>query len=230
VRGYETAARRHFQTAQRLAKRAPDEGEREARAAIDNVVRGFWWAEDSDLEEAQHELMHKLGRWTRRTFGCELGFNGTAYEHRCPIRIAHKRIGQSIGFTAQRICSICGEDLSECAHRKGRSYWIRGRPGPSGHYPVCLAESCAHRADHLYRVSVVSIIREAQLREVSFVGRPTQPEARLLALPIDTKRLADLASMSSRTAGRRRVAPSSSHEPEQPWPAVRSRRVGRSTR
>jgi hypothetical protein len=135
--------------------------------------------------------MHSIGRWTRKKFGCQLAFNGSSYEHRCPIRIAHKRIGQSIGFTAQRICSICGGDLSECEHRKGRSYWVRSGVGPSGHCPVCLADSCGHNSDRLYRVSVVSIIKEAELREVSFVSRPAQPEARLLALPIDTAELAE---------------------------------------
>lgn len=191
VRGYRALARRQFQQAQRLLPRSRHNAESAARAAIDSAVRAFWWAEGTTLEDAEHVNMHRLGRWTRRTFGCELPFDGTKYEIRCPIRIAHKRIGNSIGFIAPRICSICGRDLAECPHVKGRSYWVRGGPGPSGRCPVCLAESgCRHRPDRLYRVSVVGIIREGQIREISIVGRPADPEARMFALPVDTERLA----------------------------------------
>lgn len=99
--------------------------------------------------------------------------------------IAHKRIGNSIGFTAQRICSLCGDDLSECPHLRGHAYWVRGGPWENGPCRVCLSDmSCRHRADRLYRAGVVSIIKEAQLHEVSIVRRPAQPEARMTAIPI----------------------------------------------
>jgi hypothetical protein len=101
------------------------------------------------------------------------------------VQIAHTRIGNSIGFTAQRICSLCGEDLSECPHLRGRTYWVRGGSWAGGDRRVCLQSSCRHKPDRLYRASVVSIIRNVDvLREVSFVRRPAQPEARLTQIPV----------------------------------------------
>lgn len=163
--------------------------EAEARRALDQITRAFWWAEGTSQEDEQHDLMHKMGRWTRRNFGCSLDFDGSSYSHRCPVAIAHKRIGNSIGFIAQRVCSLCGEDLSECPHRRGRAYWVRGGPWAGGPCRVCLREDCRHRVDRLYRAAVVSIIKEARIREVSIVRRPAQPEARLTALPVSMEDL-----------------------------------------
>jgi hypothetical protein len=95
-----------------------------------------------------------------------------------------------MGFIANRICSICDEDLSECPHMRGRSYWVRG-PQPEEHCRICLKGKCRHRPDRLYRASVVSTIKEVeQIREISIVRRPAIPEARLTALPIPTPDLA----------------------------------------
>jgi hypothetical protein len=66
--------------------------------------------------------MHMIGRWTHDTFGCHYDFDGEEYRERCPIAIAHKRLGLSIGFVAARECSICGADLSACPHMRGRTY------------------------------------------------------------------------------------------------------------
>ena len=184
------AANLHFTTAKRLAGHSGKEAESEARQAIRAIVRAFWRAEDTDLEDDQHELMHEIGRWTREHFGCHLHVDGQSYEQRCPIAIAHKRMGFSPGFTSKRICSICGDDLSECPHIRGRTYWVRGGPAPTGSCPVCMNQQCRHRPNRLYRVAVVSIITDVQAREVSIVDRPAQPEARLLALPVSTERLA----------------------------------------
>lgn len=186
-----TAARRHFQNAIRLVGHARRSAEAEARKACEMSARAFWWAEDTAEERAQHTLMHKIGRYTRTTFGCQIPFENGSYSHRCAIRIAHKRIGASVGYIATPMCSICGDDLSECVHRKGRTYWVRGGAGPSGSCPVCLQESgCHHSGDRLYRVGVTSVIKHVEvLREVSLVDRPAQPEARLTALPIDSANL-----------------------------------------
>jgi len=190
IRGYRSEAKRHFEAAKRLVGHSRQHAEAEARIALDRIVRAFWWAEETPMEEDQHQLMHQMGRWTRRNFGCWLHFDGSSYKHRCPVRIAHKRIGNSIGFTAQRICSLCGEDLSECPHRRGRTYWVRGGRWAGGACRVCLREDCRHRPDRLYRAGVVSIIKNIEvLREVSFVRRPAQPEARLVELPISTEAL-----------------------------------------
>jgi hypothetical protein len=191
VEGYRRAAKRDLAGAKRSLGHSASNAEAKARNALDSAARAFWWAEDTTFEDQEHALMHEVGRWTRRNLGCWLHFNGTSYSHRCPVRIAHKRIGNSIGFIGARTCSICGDDLSECPHRMGRTYWVRGGAWESVPCRVCLQESCfRHRADRLYRTSVVSIIRHVDtLREISFVRRPAQPEARLLELPVSSTAL-----------------------------------------
>ena len=181
-------AKGRWQNARRLSGQGASHAEPEARAAIDAAVRGFWWAEDTDAEEPLHQLMHDIGRWTRRSFGCHLAYDGTRYSQTCPIDIAHKRLGMSVAFVARRICSVCGDDLSECPHIRGRAYWVRGGARDGLDCPVCQEGACDHRADRLYRAPVISLVREVDhIREVSVVGRPAQPQARLTALPIETE-------------------------------------------
>jgi hypothetical protein len=158
-----------------------------ARAALDRVVRAFWWAEELPEEEPVHELMHDLGRWVRETFGCAIIPNDGVYMETCPVSIAHRRMGMSIGYTAQRLCSLCGEDISECPHMPGTAYLVPGGIGPSGYCPVCLSETCTeHDSVHTYRVSPVAMIVNMDLEEVSLVPRPRQPEARLTAISMST--------------------------------------------
>src|SRR4051794_36843005 len=54
VRHYRGLATRQFETARRSCGSGHSFAESEARRAIDSAVRAFWWAEDSDLEGAQH--------------------------------------------------------------------------------------------------------------------------------------------------------------------------------
>jgi len=98
----------------------------------------------------------------------------------------------SIGFTAQRLCSLCGEDISECPHMPGTAYLVPGGIGPGGICPVCLSETCEeHDAAHTYRVSAIARVVSADLHEVSLVDRPVQPEARLVSIPLPTGKLQD---------------------------------------
>jgi hypothetical protein len=196
VKGFRKAARRHFGGAKRMEKTARTEDERAraeavARLAIDQAVRGFWWAEDTDLEAREHELIHEIGRWTRQKFGCHLEFDGTAYFETCPIQMAHRRMGMSMGFVGTRICTICEKDLSECEHVRGRSYWVRGERNSDGRCRVCYETECRHRASRLYRSSVGAVITKVtEVREVSLVSRPAQPEARLSRISVSTEGLA----------------------------------------
>jgi hypothetical protein len=185
-------ANRHFAAARRLVSQSAQQANQEARAALDSAARAFWWAEESPREEAQHVLLHRIGRWTRRNLGCELHFDGTSYSHTCPVVIAHKRIGFSMAFEAKRFCSLCDDDLSECPHTRDRSYWMRGPAHVGETCRVCLAEGCPHRSGRLYRAPVVSIVKEVErIREISVVRRPATPEARLTAVPISTPELAE---------------------------------------
>jgi hypothetical protein len=191
IQRHRTAANQHFQRAQRMAGHQPMLAESEARQAIDRAARAFWWAEDTEAEEDQHVLLHKVGKWTRRTFGCHFEFNGTEYRQICPIPIAHKRFGTSPGFVGTRSCSICDQDLSECPHIRGQSYWVRGRESETSECPVCNQSSCNHRPDRLYRAPVISTVTSGEIREISIVRRPGQPEARFADLPVSTEKLAE---------------------------------------
>jgi hypothetical protein len=187
VRRYRSKAIRKHAAAQGLIAHSRRRADTEARAALDSATRAFWWAENTSMEEEQHLLLHRIGRWTRRNLGCQLHFDGETYSHRCPVAIAHKRMGFSVGIIAKRFCSLCDGDLSECEHIRGRSYWIRGGAEPGLDCRVCLRPHCRHRTDRLYRAPVVSIIKEVdELREISWVRRPAHPEARLVALPVST--------------------------------------------
>ena len=59
----------------------------------------------------------------------------------CPVALAHNRIGMSIGGTAKRLCSLCGDDLSECEHTPGTSYLVPGGVSSLGWCRVCLQEA-----------------------------------------------------------------------------------------
>jgi hypothetical protein len=190
IRGYRRSSEQHLEQAKKLLKVDRKRADREARLSLDSAARAFWWAEDTDAEEEQHQLMHRAGRWTRRNLGCHLEFDGVEYQQTCPIAIAHKRIGVSPGFVAQLRCSICGADLSDCEHVVGRAYWVRGGPRDGQPCRVCFDDSCRrHKADRLYRAPVIKVISDVEFHELSWVSRPADPEARLLALPVDSKRL-----------------------------------------
>ena len=98
----------------------------------------------------------------------------------------------SIGGAAKRVCSLCGQDLSECEHRRGIAYLVPGGASDLGWCRVCLKkDGCDHRADEEYRVSLISIITEMELQEVSIVGRPAHPDARFTSIPIEVNELRD---------------------------------------
>lgn len=158
--------------------------ERQAREALGQLARSLDWAEDTDAEAEAHRLMDAAGAWVRQTFGCRLARSGTTYQQTCPVALAHNRIGFSIGGVATRTCSLCGGDFSECEHMPGTAYMVPGGAADLGWCRVCLKETCDHLESAQYRVSVVAIIREMNVDEVSLVGKPAHPEARLMAISV----------------------------------------------
>jgi hypothetical protein len=167
-----------------------EEAERLARAALESLAHALNWAEDGPRESETHQRLDEAGRWVRTTFGCQLEQEGTTYFVSCPVRLGHVRVGLSIGGTAHRTCSLCGEDLSECEHQRGVAYIVPGGVADLGWCRVCTnAECTAHAPDQTYRTGVVAIIRDMDLDEVSFVSRPAQPDVRIQRQSID---MADL--------------------------------------
>lgn len=161
--------------------------ERKARQALNSFAHALNWAEDGPRETEVHQRMDEAGRWVRSTFGCVLDQNDRTYYISCPVRLGHTRIGMSVGGAARRICSLCGQDVSECEHDRGTAYWVPGGVDDLGWCRVCRGEQCTdHSPDERYRVGVVSIIREMDLVEVSYVSKPAQPDARIQRRSVDT--------------------------------------------
>jgi hypothetical protein len=174
-------ARREHLIAQRLIDFDRASSEDHSRRSLAIARRALHWLEDGPLEDEAHALLHEYGLWTRERFrdGCVFGWNGDHYEHICPVTLGHQRWGFSIGFTGDRICSICGQDLSECDHFVGRWYEVTGGPNARGHCRVCAKQECTeHLPSKIYRASCMSIVTVGEIHEVSIVGRPAQPDAR----------------------------------------------------
>ena len=168
------------------------EAESVARRMLAVAASAFWNAEDIDLESPTHSEMDSYGAWVRTTLGCHLVYESGTYYQRCPIAIAHKRIGMSVGFTVRRrICSICGEDWSDCIHSPSELYHVRGGANQEGYCRVCGIENCTkHYSGRTYRTPPIAIVTEVeQLNEISLVPKPAQPDARLTSIPINTKSL-----------------------------------------
>jgi len=163
-----------------------------ARKMLSIAASAFWNAEDTDLESATHSEMDSYGSWVRTQFGCRLVYEAGAYYQRCPVAIAHKRIGMSIGFTAsQRICSICREDWADCVHSPRELYDVVGGENADGSCRVCGSDGCdEHEPGRTYRTPPIAIVTEIEvLDEISLVPKPAYPDARLTSIPIDTESL-----------------------------------------
>ena len=93
------------------------------------------------------------------------------------------------GYAAQRICSLCGDDVSECEHLPGTAYLVPGGPDDLGWCRVCCQEVCQHEPSKTYRVSVVARLREVKINEVSLVSKPAHPEARIQSISVPSSDL-----------------------------------------
>jgi hypothetical protein len=143
----------------------PAQAEPVARKALAQFRSAMNWLEDTDQFEPAHSRLDEAGAYVRRTFGCTLHQDGERYEQRCPVALAHNRMGLSVGMIVEESeCSICWSDPATCLHVKGRTY---------------DDQKCARR------------ITKAKILEVSLVARPAYADARFVAISVDN---ADLAN------------------------------------
>lgn len=155
--------RRQLRSSRKRAAEGDPGAESKARAALATLRSAMDWLEDTERFEEAHRELDRASRWVRRRFGCELHWTGQRYEQRCPVALAHTRVGMSIGYVVREAeCSVCGADPDLCPHVTGRVYG--GRP--------CFR-----------------VIKRADLLEVSLVPRPEHPDARITAVSVP---LADL--------------------------------------
>lgn len=169
------------------------EAEAVARSALADFASALNWAEDSVLEGSVHARMDQAGRWVREAFGCTLRRDGNVYSRTCPVDLAHNRIGLSIGGFSRKLCSICGDDFSECEHKPGVEYRVQGGGvEPLGWCRVCgKREGCEHFADETYRARLIVIVVEMDLDEISLVAKPAYPDARLTSISYSVRELKD---------------------------------------
>lgn len=164
-----------------------DAAEQVARTALHAFAHALNWAEDSPREETVHQRLDEAGGWIRTIFGCVLEQEGKSYFETCPVKLGHVRVGLSVGGTACRTCSLCGEDLSECEHHRGVAYLVPGGVTDLPWCRVCTNSTCIkHSPGQTYRTGLVALIREMDLVEISFVSKPAQPDARIQRQSIDT--------------------------------------------
>jgi hypothetical protein len=168
---------------------SPDEAEQRAREALRAAAETYWLAEETEFAADAHQYLHEIGRWTREHIGCQFDCENGKYATSCPVKLADKRFGLSVGAIAKVICSFCGNDLSECSHCRSRLYWARGGPTEFGPCRVCGKAKCDHELGELYKAPVVGIMKDCVLEEASFVDVPADPLARPTKLEISSEGL-----------------------------------------
>jgi hypothetical protein len=168
----------------------PQEVAATMRAALSKVTSASYWLAHTPWLSDVHFDMDRMGEFRRETLPgeCSLHWTGAGYENRCPVAIAHKRFGFSIGMVVPRKeCSLCSQDISECPHLPGRLYRVRGGVdgSPTGACRVCGGNACGHSSDITYLAVRVAVIKDvSEHKEVSLVSDPKQPDARLTAVPV----------------------------------------------
>lgn len=164
---------RLYGQAARILTIAPSRSERDRadeylREAMKALRRAMNWLEDTPDFDLAHHRLDQVGGLARRNQprGCRLVRDGTKYSMECPVALAHNRVGLSIGYIIKKSsCSVCGADPVDCIHITGEEYG---------------GKSC------------IRVIEEADLLEVSLVGRPAQPDARIESIGVAHRDIQDV--------------------------------------
>jgi hypothetical protein len=167
----------------------------DARSALWAAASALNWLEDTELQDVAHSELDEYGRWTRDNLpeGCHLEWDGDRYYRTCPVDLSHTRVGFSITVVAKRVCSICDGDISECLHLPGYLYRVQGGVTERGTCRICAQRDCStHPASESFDVEPIAVINEGEIDEISLVGRPRQPDARIHSQSVGTKELCDL--------------------------------------
>jgi hypothetical protein len=166
-----------------------------ARSALWAAASALNWLEDTELQEKAHSELDAYGRWTRVNVpeGCHLEWDGNHYHRTCPVDLSHTRVGFSVNVVGKRSCSLCYEDISECPHMPGYLYRVPGGVTARGTCRVCVRQDCTeHPAGQYFDAEPIAVITEGEIDEISLVGRPRQPDARIHSQFVSTTELCDL--------------------------------------
>jgi hypothetical protein len=118
-----------------------------------------------------------------RHVGCKIELQDGLWRWQCPVVISHLRLGQSVGFTAPRICSICRENVmsEQCPHMPNQTYSVTVEDPQ--HCPCGSTDCSIHQAGTTIEVYPTSLVEEVDnLSEISWVARPRDPLARIRSI------------------------------------------------
>lgn len=163
-----------------------------AREALSSAVRAFNLLEDFPEADDAHRLIHEVGMFVSHHFGCEIVLRDGLWRWSCPVTLSHLRFGQSAGFTAKRICSICREGImsERCPHMLNQIYKVTVED--AARCP-CGSENCTeHQVGDVIEVFPTIIIDEGDLEEASWVARPRDPLARIRSISYTAEQISSL--------------------------------------
>lgn len=165
----------------------PAEREKLYRRALSSMRSAFNWSNrDTDILEE----LHRVGRVVHDEFGCQVTFRGNQYWKDCPVVLSHVPFGFSIGGSATKRCSICGQDPLDCTHIRGKEYEnVRCSKQFCG-CNICFREKCEHVAGEFYnKVQARHIITKMDLDHVAIVSKPADPDACMTTISIDKQQI-----------------------------------------
>ena len=168
------------------ARAAPvTEGEAYARQALHRFRAAMDRLEDTPEFEVAHAELDVAGRFCRENWpkGCELVPVGRDFSQECPAWHAHTRVGFSPAMLANAICSVCGVDVTTCPHLPGEplSDVVAALVGDGWCSIDGHTECTEHELGRTYDARVAILITHVHsIEEVSIVGRPAQPDARIM--------------------------------------------------
>jgi hypothetical protein len=164
-----------------------------ARRALRLAVDAYNFLEDDPLAEFAHIYAHQVAAFVCGMFGCTFTYEDDVYWDSCTLSLMHNRVGHSMGFTANRVCSICYSDIEECPHLLDQKYPISAERDDDGRCTACGASSCPHTEGETVEVYPKAIFGDdMELHEISYVGRPRDPLARLTQVEVDKDLVIDL--------------------------------------
>lgn len=172
-----TVARELVSEGERHVSEGNDElAERLFRRALGKLREAVLW-EPHRVEHRTH--LHTLGERIHDRFGCELEYRDRSYWVNCPVLLSHSRGGFSVGGRGRTICSVCGEEILNCPHVKGRAYdGITARKINGERCNICGEHLCGHIPGNTYdHVRVFGVVVEMEVDHVSFVENPANPLA-----------------------------------------------------
>jgi hypothetical protein len=138
-----------------------------------------------DALRRSHALVHVLGDTVGGLFGCELAYDDGEWFDECVTSLLHVRYGNSMGFTARHVCTVCDGDFAAYGHERDRTYAVKAARRADGTCTACGGTDCQHRPGDTMEVRATSVMSDITLHEVSLVPRPRDPLARITARQID---------------------------------------------